>query len=154
MLYFLRNLFPFFKLIRYFRLIYLFKFFMINRSTWNIDCNMKHTNKSAFLPCAFHVPSLEPLALIKFEPAKSIQWLYKLIIKLSWIILASYIFLVRVFFQRYWRFTRSRGRKGTFLPFPSAQFRYSFKTAHVRWLPRISNEINSLRLGTQWDLPP
>ena len=79
-----------------------------------------------------HVPSLEPFALIKFEPAKSIQTHYKIVLNNFGVI----HFFRQSFLSKILTIHEKQGKEGhhlySFLPFPSAQFRHSFKTEHVR----------------------
>ena len=72
-----------------------------------------------------------------------------------------YIFSIRVFFHRHWRFTEQQGKGEDHLLFHSTTstysrtFRHLFATLHARWLSCIFNlDACIYQTTTRWDLPP
>ena len=69
-------------------------------------------------------------------------------------------FLISVFFNRHWQFTRQERKGRTIFLFASITFpysqtcRYLSATLHVRWLPRIFNRTAcNYQTTARWDLP-
>ena len=72
-----------------------------------------------------------------------------------------FLFSIRVFFQRHWRFTGQQGKRGDYLLFHSTTstrsqtLRHLFATLHVRWLSRIFKRNACVyQTATRWHLPP